>query len=106
MDNSHAQLLTVEKYGQVIDLIERFVVLILRRFLQHEFSLQSKDNSILRNSLSRMAVSLRSIMVLFKVEDFHNCWVIIVFKENPRPRHFGFFSPRGLKWGYIRESKG
>jgi hypothetical protein len=30
----------------------------------------------------------------------------IVFKENPRPRHFGFFSPRGLKWGYIRESKG
>lgn len=76
MDNSHARLLTVDEYGQVIDLLESLVVLVLRRFLQHEFSLQTKD-SILRNFLSRMAVSLRSIMVLFQVEDFHNCWVIL-----------------------------
>jgi len=76
MDSNNPRLLAVEEYGQVIDLLESFVVLVLRRFLQHEFSLQTKD-SILRNFLSRMAVSLRSIMVLFKEEDFHNCWVIL-----------------------------
>lgn len=65
--------LPIESYKEAIDILDMFATLILFSFAKH--STEIKD-TIIRNFVARAIVSLKGIMKLWEIGDYHDCWIL------------------------------
>ena len=70
MENKY---LGFEQYNNLFNIFYKFIIIILFEF--KKYNLKTKD-IIIKNFISRSIVSLKSILELWKICDFQNCWII------------------------------
>ena len=70
MENKY---LPFKQYNNLFDTFYKFIIIILFEFKKYD--LKIKD-IIIKNFISRSIVSLKSILELWQIYDFQNCWIL------------------------------
>lgn len=67
------QYLSIESYKKGIEVLDIFTSIILFSFAQHSITIK---DIIIRNFIARTITTLKGIMKLWEISDYHDCWVL------------------------------